>query len=79
MKTPTIIVRLIGLYLIAQNTVALIQAQKLNAMSKAMLAVQNEVAGDIRIYAIAGLLIGLAATLKAGLLAQILTFDAGRD
>jgi hypothetical protein len=57
----------------------LIQSQKLNAMYGGMLSAINPVAGDIRIYAILGLLVGLAAALKAGLIAQILTFDAGRD
>lgn len=79
MKTPTLIVRLIGLYLIVQNTVTLIQAQKINAMAGGMAPMQQQIVGDIRIYAIAGLLVGFAAAIKAGGLARFLTFDAGRD
>ena len=78
MKTPTLIVRLVGLYLIGQNTIALIQAQKMNAMGGMGLA-QQQIVGDIWIYAVVGLLIGLAATIMAGRLARVLTFDAGRE
>lgn len=78
MKTPTLIVRLVGLYLVVQNTIALIQAQKIQSMDGIGLA-QQQIVGDIRIYAIAGLLAGLAAAAFAGPLARILTFDASRD
>ncbi|MDB6165783.1 MAG: hypothetical protein JWQ83_923, partial [Lacunisphaera sp.] len=65
MKTPTLIVRLVGLYLIVHNTVALIQAQKINAMGGVGFA-QQQIVGDIRIYAVVGLLAGLAAAIFAG-------------
>jgi uncharacterized membrane protein YqgA involved in biofilm formation len=78
MKTPTLIVRLVGLYLIVHNTIALIQVQKINGMGGVGPA-QEQIVGDIRIYAVAGLLAGLAAVIFAGPLARILTFDAGRD
>ena len=79
MKTPTLIVRLVGLYLIVQSTIALLQAQKINAMDRSMGLTQQQIVGDISIYAIAGLLVGLAAAIFAGPLARILTFDAGRE
>ena len=78
MKTPTLIVRLVGLYLIGQNTIALIQAQKMNAMGGMGLA-QQQIVRDIWIYAVVGLTIGLAATIMAGRLARVLTFDAGPE
>lgn len=76
MTTPTLIVRLIGLYLVIQNTFALIQVQKMHAMAGGFAAAQQQITGDLRIYAVGALLIGLAATVKAGRLAQMLTFDA---
>lgn len=79
MKTPTLIVRLIGLYLIVQNTLALVQAQKISAMDRSMGLAQQQIVGDIRIYAIVGLLAGLVAAIFAGRLAHVLTIDAGRD
>jgi len=78
MKTPTLIVRLVGLYLIVQNSITLIQAQRINTMGDMGLT-QQQIVGDIRIYAVVGLLAGLATALFAGLLARILTFDAGRE
>ena len=78
MKTPTLIVRLVGLYLIVHNSIVLLQAQQINAMGGIGLA-QQQVVGDIRVYALVGLLVGLAAAIFAGLLARALTFDAGRD
>ena len=78
MKTPTLIVRLIGLYMILQNTGTLIQTHKINTMGEIGLA-QQQIVGDIWIYAVVGLLIGLAATIMAGRLARVLTFDAGRE
>ena len=78
MKTPTLIVRLIGLYLILQNTGTLIQAHKINAMGEIGLA-QQQIVGDIWIYAVVAMLIGLAATIMAGRIARVLTFDAGRE
>ncbi|MDP2137821.1 MAG: hypothetical protein Q8J74_08195 [Candidatus Didemnitutus sp.] len=77
MKTPTLIVRLVGLYLIAQNTSTLIQAAKINSWGIGL--AQQQIVGDVRIYAVFVLLVGLAAVIFAGRLARILTFDADRD
>ena len=74
MKTPTLIVRLAGLYLLGQCTLALLQAHKMQAMVG---EAQNAIFGDIQLYATIGLLIGLVATIFAGPLARILTFDSG--
>lgn len=78
MKTPTLLIRLIGLYLLLQNTAALIQAQKLNTITRNA-GLPLQVAGNVQLYAIVGLLVGLGATLFAGAIARILTFDAGRE
>ncbi len=79
MKTPTLIVRLVGLYLVAHNSLALVQAQKVAAMDRSMGLAQQQIVGDIRMYAIAGLLLGLVTVIFAGRLARVLTFDAGRE
>lgn len=79
MKTPTLIVRLVGLYLVVHNTIALIQVQKISAMDRSMGLSQQHVVGDIRLYAVIGLLAGLAAARFAGRLARLLTFDADDD
>jgi hypothetical protein len=79
MKTPTLIVRLVGLYLVAHNALALVQVQKAAAMDRSMGLAQQQIVGDIRMYAIAGLLLGLVTVIFAGRLARVLTFDAGRE
>jgi hypothetical protein len=76
MKTPTLIVRLCGLYLLVQCTITLLQLQRMGAMSGGMALRQNPVTGDIQLYALAGWVSGLAAILFAGPLARILTFDS---
>lgn len=77
MKTPTLIVRLVGLYLVAQSGIALLQVQKMGTLAAGMGMRQNPVPGDIQAYAVIGLLVGLAATAFAGPLARMLTFDSG--
>ena len=67
MKTPTLIVRLIGFYLLGSATVALFQLRSMG-MSFRLLGVS--VWGYI--------VVGLAASLFAGPLARILTFDSER-
>lgn len=79
MKTPTLIVRLIGLYLVVQNTFAMFQTQKVSAINRSMGLAQQQIVGDLWTYAIIGLLVGLVTTIFAGRLARILTFDAGRE
>ena len=76
MKTPTLIVRLIGLYLLVQSSMVLVQLLRMKEMGGGLGMTQNQVVGDIRLYAVLGLLVGLAATVFAGRLAQILTFDS---
>lgn len=79
MKTPTLIVRLIGLYLVVQNIGALIQAHKAKAMFGGVRSPQLDQIVEIQIYAAVFLVIGVVAVISAGRLAGILTFDAPRD
>lgn len=76
MKTPTIIVRLGGLYLLTTCGVGLLQLNKAQQMVAFFGATRNPIPADLQIYLWLGLLVGLAATVFAGPLARILTFDA---
>lgn len=76
MKTPTIIVRLGGLYLLITCGVGLIQLHKAQLMSTQFGLNKNQIASDMQLYLGIGLLVGLAVTTYAGPLARILTFDS---
>lgn len=82
MKTPTIIVRLGGLYLLTSSSIALIQIAKMHAMQVSLPGVpgvqlpQYSVVDDIQVYAWLHLVVGLVAVVFAGFLARLLTFDA---
>ena len=76
MKTPTIIVRLGGLYLLTTCGVGLLQLNKAQQMVTYLGAVLNPIPSDVQIYLWSGLVVGLAATAFAGPLARVLTFDA---
>jgi hypothetical protein len=80
MQTPTIIVRLIGIYMLTASIMALVQIGRFTTAMPVMPGVnvqQNQMIGDFQIYAWIGIVIGLAATAFAGILARLLTFDAG--
>lgn len=77
MKTPTLIVRLVGLYLLGQGTIVLLQIQKMGAMGAGLGMQRNPALGDVQLYAIIDLFLGLTATVFAGRLARVLTFDSG--
>jgi hypothetical protein len=81
MKTPTIIVRLLGLYLLTNGIITLLQVSKMQAIGQGFPGVKNSVVDDIQLYGWLGLLVGLSATLFAGPLARLLTFDSepGRE
>jgi hypothetical protein len=79
MKIPTLIVRLIGLYLVVRCTITLLQVNKMKALVGRMATAQDQIVGDIWIYAVAGLVVGIVATMFAGVLARLLTFDSGRE
>ena len=72
MQTPTIIVRLIGLYLLVNCSIALFQIHQAGGIG----GQENSIIQKIQIYAISGLVIGIAASFFAGPLARLLTFDA---
>lgn len=73
MKTPTLIVRLGGLYLLTSCSFALFQIHKVQAMVPGQ---QHHMVGDFQLYAWLGLLVGLWAAIFAGRLARMLTFDS---
>ena len=75
MKTPTLIVRLVGLYLLVNSAIALVQIHQVQAMGP-IGAAQQSTLGNISAYSILGLVVGIAGTLFAGPLARLLTFDA---
>jgi hypothetical protein len=75
MKIPTLIVRLIGLYLLATCSIGLFQVQKMQAIAGPAFR-QNDLAGDLQIFAWLGLVVGFVATGFAGPLARFLTFDS---
>jgi preprotein translocase subunit SecF len=74
MKTPTLIVRLAGLYLLARGSITLIEIRQ--AQSFGIGAQQQSIVSNIQLYAIVGLIVGIVATLFAGWLARLLTFDS---
>ena len=76
MKTPTLIVRLVGLYVLATSSIGLLQLHKVQAMAGPFGATANPMMTDISVYLWLGLIVGLGATIFAGLLARVLTFDS---
>jgi hypothetical protein len=76
MKTPTLIVRLVGLYLLTTCSIGLLQLNKAQAMVGSLGGSKNQMIADFGIYLWIGLIIGLSATFFAGPLARILTFDS---
>jgi hypothetical protein len=86
MKTPTILVRLIGIYLLTTSTITLIQIGRMTTMQQAMQPKipgipsvnipQNPMLDDMQIYGWIGIVVGLVAVAAAGFLARLLTFDA---
>jgi hypothetical protein len=76
MKTPTLIVRLVGLYLLTTCSVGLLQLNKAQAMVGKFGGTQNQMMADFSIYLWLGAIVGLGATIFAGPLARLLTFDS---
>jgi len=76
MKTPTLIVRLAGLYLLTTCSVGLLQLKQAQAMVGQLGGTQNQMMADFSIYLWLGVIFGLGATLFAGRLARLLTFDS---
>ena len=78
MKTPTLIVRLVGMYLVVCSTINLTQIHQANVMagSGGFGAQQQGVISNIQFYSIGGLIVGLMASIFAGRLAKLLTFDS---
>ncbi len=78
MKTPTLIVRILGLYLLTTCSIGLLQMHRIQTLAPNVPTQQANVFGDLQIYLSLGLLVGLAATRFAGPLARVLTFDSER-
>lgn len=75
MKTPTLIVRLVGLYLTLWSVQTLLQLRRAaNLSSDELLA--NPFFADAKLYSWLALVVGIAAAAFAGALARLLTFDA---
>lgn len=86
MKTCTLIVRLIGLALVCNGTVALIEALRLPSAASEMMLKFN-IAGQIPVvvparyyvYFALQIVCGAAAVWRAGLFASLLTRDAPKE
>lgn len=78
MKTPTLIVRLVALYVLVRSALGLIEISRVETSvpSQATMAQNNPLLGDMKIECWIGCAIGLLAVLFAGALARWLTFDA---
>ncbi len=80
MKTPTLIVRLAGLYLLASCSITLIQInQSVPAEARLGGGAPMTMVSTYQMYAVIGAVVGLLGTCCAGRVARLLTFDAGRE
>ncbi len=77
MKTPTLIVRLVGLYLLIKCSIGLLQLKRAQAMVGLVGSSSMPLVEDFRLFLWLGLALGLVSTLFAGPFARILTVDAG--
>jgi hypothetical protein len=75
MKTPTLIVRLAGLYLAVASVLTLVQVHKITSLPGGTVA-ENPMLGDMTLYTSVGLIVGVVAASFAGPLARLLTFDS---
>ncbi len=78
MKTPTLIVRLAGLFLLAYCTNLLLGIRQAEhaTMGLSLPPVQQQMYSQLRINAWFGLVVGAAAVLFAGRAARLLTLDS---
>lgn len=78
MKTPILIVRLVGLYLIFSRAMTLAQIHQAYSLagSDSFGVQQESVVLNMQIYSILGLLVGIVATLFSGSVARLLTFNS---
>jgi hypothetical protein len=78
MKTPTLIVRLLGIYLICSYGLGLLQLSTMNTtvLDQNGARVSPPFVEHIAIAYIVGIVTGVAATAFAGPLARLLTFDS---
>ena len=81
MKTPTLIVRLVGLYLLITCSINLVQIhQAYSILASSSFGSQPTLIGtNSQVYSIFGLIVGAALTWLAGPTARLLTFDAEPD
>ncbi|MCR6655175.1 MAG: hypothetical protein NVV63_05010 [Opitutus sp.] len=75
MKTPTLIVRLVGLYLTLWSVQTFLQLRRAAEFSGEA-TLTNPFLADAKLYAWLALIVGIAATAFAGPLARLVTFDA---
>lgn len=76
MKTPTLIVRLVGLYLLTTCSISLLQLNKAQAIAGQFGGPPNQMIADFSIYLWIGVIVGVGATIFSGPLARLLTFDS---
>ncbi len=76
MKTPTLIVRLVGLYLLTTCGIGLHQIGKMQGIVAMAGGRQGQSLGDFGLYLWGGVIAGAIATLFAGRVACLLTFDS---
>ena len=77
MKTSTLILRLIGLYLLTKCSLGLLHLKKAQAMVGPFGGSSGPMVEELRLYLWLGLVLVMGATLFAGPLARLLTFDSG--
>ena len=78
MKTPTLIVRLVGLYLLASCAIGIMQIGQMESLAGpvGISTQQQSVVSHMQVYCVFGVIVGLAATVFGGPLARMLTFDS---
>ena len=78
MKTPTLIVRLAGLYLLIGCSLNLMQIRQAQSLAgpNGIGVQQQSIMSNMQLSAVVGLIAGIAAALFAGPLARLLTFDS---
>ncbi len=76
MKTPTLIVRLVGLYLLTTCGIGLHQIGKMQGLVGVAGGKQGQSLSDFGLYMWGGIIAGAIATLFAGRVARLLTFDS---
>ncbi len=76
MKTPTLIVRLLGIYLCVSAIGSLIVIHKAVKIGGATVTASGGPFGEFQVFAWLFLIVGIVGVMFAGPLARVLTFDS---